>query len=823
MQTLWQDLRYGARMLLKKPGFTLIAVVSIALGIAANTAVFTVVNAMLFKPMPVAEPERLVALYTLEPNSSFPRSFSFPDYKDYRDHNDVFSDLFVHYQVSLSLKNRDDKAELISGELVTGNYFTGLGVAPATGRLFAPDDDRVPGGHPLAVLNHSFWQRRFGADPNIVGRVVRLNGHDFTVIGVARQGFSGTRFLGYIPDLWLPFSMHAQVVRGSEDWQTARGNAQFNVNGRLKPGVTIEQATAAMNLRARQLALTFPQTNANISVGMVPAGAKTQPAITMMGFLPVAAGLLMGIVGLVLLVACANVANLLLARASARQREIAMRLALGASRFRLVRQLLTESVLLALAGGALGLLLAQWLTSLLPATAPKLDFATVDFNHDLSLDRRVLGFTLAVSLVTGLVFGLLPALQASKSDLVSTLKGDAPVTTGRRRVHLRDLLVVAQVALSLMLLVGAGLFVKSMFYAQEMNPGFESKQILLANVNVGLQGYDETKGREFYRRVIERIKALPGVEAASLGNWLPLGPDYNGATVNVEGYAPKYANERIEIGYTLAGPEYFETMKTPIVEGRGFTATDDENTPRVVVVNETMARRFWPDQNPIGKRLRLGDAAEPVYEVVGVARDGKYFLLGEAATPFMFLPLRQNYSGEATLIARTLAQPESLAAAIRQEVAALDNELPVSGVKTMPEYLDRLLSAPKSVAGLVGAFGLVALLLAAVGLYGVMSYAVAQRTREIGLRMALGSPAAIVFRLILKQGMRLTLTGVGIGLVAAFGLTRLLRSLLYGVSVTDPATFVVVTTSLLVVALLACWIPARRATKVDPMIALRCE
>jgi putative ABC transport system permease protein len=517
------------------------------------------------------------------------------------------------------------------------------------------------------------------------------------------------------------------------------------------------------------------------------------------------------------------VANLLLARASARRREIAVRLALGASRFRLVRQLLTESVLLALAGGGLGLLLAQWLTSLLPATAPKLDFATVDFNHDLSLDRRVLGFTLAVSLLTGLIFGLLPALQAARSDLVSTLKGEAPVTTGQRRFHLRDLLVGAQVALSLMLLVGAGLFVKSMFYAQELNPGFEAKQILLANVNVGLHGYDETKGRNFYQRVIERIKTLPGVEAASLGNWLPLGPDNNGAIVNVEGYVPRYANERISIGYTLAGPEYFETMKTPLVQGRGFTATDDEKAPRVVVVNETMARRFWPDQNPIGKRLRLGDAAEPVYEVVGVARDGKYYLLGEGATAFMFLPLRQNYSGGATLIARTSAPPESLAAAIRQEVAALDGELPISGVKTMPEYLDRLLSAPKSVAGLVGAFGLVALLLAAVGLYGVMSYAVAQRTREIGIRMALGSPAAIVFGLILKQGLRLALSGVAIGLVAAFGLTRLLRSLLYGVSVTNPATFVRVTTSLLVVALLAALVPARRATKVDPMVALRTE
>jgi len=823
MQTLWQDLRYGARMLVKNPGFTLIAVLSLAVGIAANTSVFTLVNAMLFKPMPVAEPERLVALYTREPNDSLPSAFSFADYRDYRAHNDVFSDLFVHYGVPLSLKNRDDKAELIWGELVTGNYFTGLGVMAAQGRLFAPEDDRVPGGHPLAVLNHSFWQRRFGGEPNIVGRVVRLNGHDYTIIGVARQGFSGTRLLGYVPDVWLPFAMHAQAARGSEDWRTRRGNAQFNVNGRLKPGVSIAQATAAMNVYARQLAAAWPQTNANQSVGMVPAGNKTQPGIALTGFVPLAAGLLMGLVSLVLLVACANVANLLLARVSARRREIAVRLALGASRWRLVRQLLTESVLLGLAGGGVGLLLAQWLTSLLPTTAPKLDFSTVDFAYDFSLDGRVLGFTLAASLLTGLFFGLLPALQASRSDLVSALKGAAPVTRGRRRFHLRDVLVVTQVALSLMLLIGAGLFVKSMFYAQEMNPGFESQRMLLANVNVELHGYNETKGREFYRRVIERIKTLPGVEAASLGNWLPLGPDNNGTTVNVEGYVPQYANERISIGYTVAGVDFFETMKTPIVQGRGFTVMDDEKAPRVVVVNETMARRFWPQQNPIGKRMRLGDAAGPVHEVVGVARDGKYYLLGEAPTEFMFLPLPQHYSGEATLIARTAVAPENVAASIRQEVAALDAELPVSGVKTMPEYLDRLLSLPKSVAGLVGIFGLIALWLAAIGLYGVMSYAVTQRTREIGIRMALGSSAKTVFGLMLKQGLRLTLIGVAIGLASAFGLTRLLRSLLYGVSTTDPLTFAGIAVLLTLVALVACWLPARRATKVDPMIALRCE
>jgi predicted permease len=556
---------------------------------------------------------------------------------------------------------------------------------------------------------------------------------------------------------------------------------------------------------------------------MVPAGNKTQPAIALMGYMPVVAGLLMGIVGLVLLVACANVANLLLARASARRREIAVRLAIGARRWRLIRQLLTESLLLSLAGGVLGMLLAQWFTSLFQTTAPKLDFATVDVSYDLGLDHRILSFTLLISVLTGLVFGLLPALQASKTDLVSALKGGEAQTPAGRRFNPRNLLVVAQVALSLMLLVGAGLFVKSMFNAQELDPGFEAKRIMLANVNVELHGYDEARGRDFYKRVVERIAALPGVEAASLGNWLPLGPDNNGSIVNVEGYMPRYANERISVGYSVVGHDYFQTMKTPIAQGRGFTEHEDEKAPRVVVVNETMARRFWPNQNPIGRRLRLGDAAGPFYEVVGVARDGKYYLLGEGPTDFMFLPLRQNYVGEITLIARTSVQPESLAAAIRQEVAGLDIELPVYGVKTMPEYLDRLLSMPKSVAGLVGVFGLIALLMAAVGLYGVVSYAVARRTREIGIRMALGAQSTAVFRLVVRHGMRLALTGVAIGLIAALGLTRLLKSLLYGVSATDASTFALTALSLSVVALLAALVPARRAAKVDPMIALRCD
>jgi predicted permease len=824
MLTLWQDFRFAVRTFFKTPGFTLIAVLSIALGIASNTSVFTFVNAVLFKPMPVPQPDRLVALYTTEPNSKFPGGFSYQDYKYYRDNNRVFSDLFIHYGTPISMRNATDKAELIWGELVTGNYFTGLGVQPAAGRTLSPDDDRNPGGHPVAVLSHEFWQRRFAGDPGVIGKIVRLNGHDYTVVGVARAGFSGTRFLGFIPDVWMPLMMHAQVVRGSENWLEQRGTQSFNVNGRMKHGVSIDQATAEMNVLARQLAQTYRQTNANLGVGMVAAGNKTQPGITLMGVVPLITGSMMGLVGLVLLIACANVANLLLARASTRRREIAIRLAMGASRWRLIRQLLTESVLLSLVGGALGLLLAQWFNILAPMANPDLDFATIDFSYDLSPDRRVLGFTLLASLVTGIIFGLLPALQASKPDLVPTLKGEtSPAGSGWRRFGLRNLLVVAQVTLSLMLLVSAGLFVKSMRHAEELDPGFESKRILLASVDVGIHGYDPQKGHRFFKQIVERVKALPGVEAASMAGPLPLDADSKGDNVVVEGYVPRYENERIGVMYSIVGYDYFSAMNTPIVAGRGFTERDDEKAPRVVIINETMARRFWPNQSPLGRRIQLGNAQSPYIEIVGVAKDGKYNFLGEPPTEYMFLPHRQNYDGKMTLIARTGGDPESLAAAIRQEVANLDSELPVFGIKTMPEFLDRLLSGPKSIAGMVGIFGLIALAMAAFGLYGVMSYVVSQRTREIGIHLALGAQTGSVLRLVMRQGMTLAMIGITTGLVAAFALTRLLSSMLYGVSPTDPLTFAGVTLSLVLAALLACWIPARRAAKVDPMIALRCE
>jgi predicted permease len=825
MQTLWQDLRYGTRMMMKAPGFTIVAVLSIALGIAVNTSVFTIVNGMLLKPMPVRNPERLVALYTTEPNSIYPSSFSYPDYLDYRDHNQVFKELFIHYTTQLSMAGRDGLAEMVAGEMVTGNYFTGLGLDAALGRMLAPEDDLKPGAHPVAVLSHSFWQRRLGGDLNVVGQTIKLNGHDFTIIGVAKKGFSGTRQFGWIPDVYLPLMMYAQAIPGTtEQFLASRGGQSFNVNGRLKDGVTIEQARAAMSAMAKQLADTYPQTNENLQVGMVPAGTKTQPAVALMGYVTMAFGLMMGLVGLVLLVACANVANLLLARAAARRREIAVRLALGAGRFRLIRQLLTESVLLSLVGGALGLLLALWFNSLFRFAAPKLDFETMDFDYDLSLDHRILGFTLLVSVLTGILFGLAPALQASRTDLVTTLKAESALApAGLRRLSLRNLLVISQVALALVLLISAGLFIKSMQNAQTMNPGFRMNHLLMASVNVDLHGYNEARGRNFYKQLGERLKSLPNVEHASFAGPLPLDQYEYGTNVTIEGRVPKTENERLSVMYSIVGHDYFETMNTALMQGRAFTEHDNEKAPRVVIINETMARRYWPDQNPLGKRLRIGNQRNPWLEVIGVAQDGKYISFGEPPTDYLFVPIWQNYVGQMTLLVHTTGTPENLAASIRQEVKALDEQLPVYGVRTAPQYLDRLLSLPKSIAAMVSIFGLLALALAAVGLYGVMSFAVAQRTREIGIRMALGAKAGDVLRLVLRQGLILIFVGVGLGLAGALTLTRVMQSLLYDVSATDPLTFSSIAVVLAVVALLACYLPARRAAKVDPMVALRYE
>lgn len=822
MKTLLADLRYCIRTLARTPGFTAIALLSIALGIGANAAIFSLVNAVLFKPLPVERPDQLAALYVIEPSSTFPDSFSYPDYVDYRDRNESFSDLVGHYGVTLNIASAGQQPELVWGELVTGNYFTGLGVRPAAGRLLTEQDDLHPGAHPVAVLSYNFWQRHFNSDPQIAGKIIRLNGHDFTIAGVANFGFSGTRFLGFMPDIWMPVTMHGQILRENRDRLDQRGWRWMNVNGRMKEGVSLKQAGAEMNLIAGQLAAAYPRTNSDVSIKIASGAHKTQPLPGGDNILTFLAAMMMGVVGLVLLIVCANVANLLLAKATARRREIAIRLAMGASRWRLVRQLLTESIALSIAGGALGLVAASWLIELLATSGPDLDFSTINPDYDLSIDHRVFLFAFGLSVITGIIFGLLPALQASKPDLVPALKGE-PHTSGARRFRLRNALVVAQVALSMVLLISAGLFVRSLQNANQMNPGFDTNDILIGSVHLGAQGYTEKQGREFYKRLLERAETIPGVESASLAVTLPLDDGTEGARIFVEGYVPRSETEKNSALYTAAGPKYFETMGTEIVEGRAFNEYDDEKSPRVVVINETMARLYWPDQNPIGKRIQLGNQNSPFLEVIGVARDGKYLTLGEARMSYMFLPLWQNYDNRVRILLRSKADTASLAAGLRREVRALDQTLALYGVKTIQQFLQRSLWGADAAAALVGSLGMFALLLAAVGLYGVMSYSVARRTREIGIRMALGAERSDLLRMIIGQGLRLAMTGVGLGLMGAFALTRAIESLLHGVSASDPTTYLVVVLLLTGVASLACFIPARRAMKVDPITALRYE
>ncbi len=829
MRTLWQDLRYGARMLLKNRGLTFVAVLSLALGIGANTSIFSLINAVMFKPLPVRNPEQLVALYTTEAQGDFSNAFSYPDYVDYRDHNEVFTALVGHAGIPLSLSSSDAKSdggsqpELIWGEAVTGNYFSGLGVETARGRTFTLEEDDAPGTHPVAVLNYNFWQRRFGADASVIGKTLTLNGHDFTVVGVAGKNFTGTKFLGFTPDVWVPLMMYGQLVPESSDRLAQRGSHWLELRGRLKPGVSMEQARAAMNVVARQLHQAYPKTDGDETMHVISGKTKVEPFLVEKNLLPIASGLLMSLVGIVLLIACANVANLLLARASVRRREIAIRLALGASRARLIRQLLTESLLLSVLGGALGLLLALWFTDLIVAGSPTLDFPV---DYGVQLDVRVLGFAILLSLFTGIIFGLAPALQASRPELVTALKNEASASGKHSRgVSLRSVLVIAQVALSLVLLVSAGLFIKSTRNAQRVETGFDVQHLLLMSVDVGLQGYDEAKARAFYKRVIERVENVPGVRHASFAFPLPLDAYGDGRGVLVEGQMLKGDERPPTVSMSIAGPEFLETLGTQLVQGRDFNARDKEDAPRVVIINETMAHRFFGSSAPnaLGKRLSVSGPAGPYLEVIGVAADGKYGTLGEDPQPYLFLPLLQHYASRITLVARTEGSPQALIDPVRREIHALDANLPVFGVKTGVQFMQRLQSASQGIATLTGIFGLLALLLAMIGIYGVMAYMVAQRTHEIGIRIALGAQSSDVLKLVVGHGLWLVLIGVGLGLIGALAATRVMASLLYGVSATDPLIFASVALLLTIIALVACYVPARRATKVDPMIALRHE
>ena len=812
MQTLIQDLRYGVRQLLKRPGFTLLAIISMALGIGANTAIFSLVDTAAFRPLPVRNASELQELYGTLNNGADYTLQSYLNYKDYRDRNQVFSGL-IAYRIVVASLSHNGTNERLWGMTASGNYFDVLGVPLQLGRGFLPEEDQTPKSHPVVILSYGCWQKRFGADPGIVGRTVSLNNVAFTVIGVARKGFAGTE-VAYAPEFWAPLMMSAVIEPGSNYLEQRVDNNLF-VIGRLKPGVTKAQAEAALKILTDEMGKEYPKENAGRGIELIPPGLFI-PSIRNAVF--ALATVLAAIGALVLLLACVNLANLLLARATERRKEIAIRLAVGASRARLIRQLLTESVMLSLLGGAAGVSLAAWITHLVRTVKLPTDVALM---FDLRTDWRVLSFTLVLSLITGLVFSLIPALQSSKPELVPALKDESSLA-GFRRSRLRNTLVVIQVALSLVLLICAGLIVRSLQEAQRMQPGFNPQNAVALSFDMGLQGYDDAKKLAFQKQVLERVRSLPGIESAAITDNIPLSLNYSSTSIYVEGQPPTPMSQLPLAIPMSVTPNYFRTMGMSL-RGRDFMEQEDKKENRVAIVNETFARKFFPGQEAIGKRFNFGGSENPFWEIIGVCGDGKYNTLGEEPQPAVFRPQLRDCSPSVSLVARTRGDTGTALVALQREMRSLDPTLPLFEVKTLTEHMKIPLFPARIAAGALGSFGVLALVLAAVGIYGVMSYVVAGRTREIGLRMALGARGGNVRNLILRQGMMLALIGSMIGLAIAFGATRLLKTVLYGVSAIDPTTFIGVTFLLGAVALFACWIPALRASRVDPMVALRAE
>jgi len=820
MNNLLKDLRYAIRMLIKTPGVTLVAVITLALGIGANTAIFSSVSAFTSRPLPVPKPDQLIRPVEIAEDRGTADNFSYPDFVDYRNQSTVFSGLCAEDMVQVAIDTQEQN-DVIWGQIVSGNFFDMLQIKPVMGRAFAPDEDGAPGAHPVVVLGHSLWQRRFASDPNIVGKTLRLNNRQFQVIGVAPESFKGTKF-GLSMDFWAPMAMVGELS-GSADLLTSRDSHWLTILGRLKPGVGVSQASAEMNaisLRLNQAYIDERSNNTQAKVVTEIDGRWGEAATV----IKTGGMLAMAIVALVLLIACANVANLLLARAAARRKEIGIRLALGASRARLIRQLLTESLLLSLIGGGLGLLLANWMTDLMQGFIPVLQYNVVeDF---FALDSRALMFTLVISVATGIVFGLAPAWNSSNPDVVPVLKGGSGIVEkGRtRRVTLRSSLVVAQVALSLVVPLCAGLFIKSFRKAQQMDPGFDTKNAVLMTLNPPLVGYDNDRTRNFYQQITERARSIPGVEAVALTRLMPLGDSSNSnGPILKEGETLARGSAGRDITTNVISPDYFKAMQIPLMEGRDFDDRDREKTQRVVIVNQRMAQVLWPSESAVGKRIFIGADSHDPLEVVGVVKTGKYRTLAEDPRMFFYYPLSQRRPGIMTMVMRTNGDPRNFVGALRHEVQQLDRAVPMSAVKTMEQHMTWPLWGPSLAATLALAFGVIALLLSSIGLYSVMAYVVSQRTKEVGIRMALGASRHDVLKMITSQGMRLAIVGAGLGLVLALLLAKVMSSLLIGVSGYDITTFVIVAVVLSVVAFVASYLPARRATKVNPLIALRYE
>jgi predicted permease len=814
MNSFWQDVRYSLRMIAKAPGYAAIAVLTLALGIGANTTIFSWINSTLLNPIPgLASPNEVVAL-SLGRGTDNPFPFTYPDFEAMRDGQQSFVGITAANIAPMSLTGKG-KPERVWGMVTSANYFDLLGVRPILGRGFLPEEETKPGGAPVAVISYRLWQTHFGANPDVVGQTLEINQHPYTIVGVTPAVFQGSQ-TGLRSEIWIPIMMEEQLLPQGDlihdhhyFWLTALG--------RLKPGVRPEQAQEEMTLRLKREAKNYPEEHkGHDSVSVYPLWRNPFGANQ---FLSTLLPMLMTIAGLVLLLACANVANLMLVRSVARRREIAIRLSLGANRWRLVRQLLVESLVLAFAGGLVAFALTFWTAGTFMKFVPKTDFP---ISLGMRVDHTVLLATIVISVLTGVIFGILPALRASGEAPIAVLKEDTgSASGGMRKARLASALVVAQISLSLLLLICAGLFIRSFMSAQQINPGFNAHNVLIATYDLFTGGYSEAIGVEFDRQLVTKLEAQPGIQSVALSSRVPLGFGGGSTAVNPEGYVSQ-ANESMETQVAIVTPNYFQTLQIPLVKGRDFTPQDTKSSQRVVIVSETFVNRYWPNQEALGKQLN-SDLTHEWFTVVGVARDSKVNGLNEKPTPFLYLPQYQVYRATMVVLARTNGDPLAAGKTVEKTIHELNADLVVFDITTL-DLREQIASFGQRVAGtFVGAFGLLALVLAAVGIYGVTSYTTRQRTHEIGIRMTLGASKRDVLRLVLGHGLRLTLIGVVLGLAASFALTRFLTSLLLGVTSTDALTFSSVAILLCAVALFACFIPARRAMRVDPMVALRYE
>ncbi|MFZ0415145.1 MAG: ABC transporter permease [Candidatus Acidiferrales bacterium] len=819
MTTLIQDMKFALRVLGKAPGFALIAILTLALGIGANTAIFSVVDSFLLRPLPVKDPGQITVLARQQKNEILSQYLSYPEYQDLLQQGSrAFSDMLA-YRIGLDGLSVNGHADHILTSFVTGNFFTMLGVKPFLGRLILPSEGKTVGADPVIVLGYDYWRTHFGSDPSVVGRNVQIDGHAFTVVGVVPESFHG---LNSIVDMqaYMPVGMATIEAGFPNNFMSDRNERSFIVFGRLKPGASLEQAQTALSVIARRLADEHPQDEKDLTLNVVPE-LLARPAVLPNNPIVAVSALFLALAAMVLLLACFNVANLLLVRATVRQREMAIRAALGGTRTRLIRQLLTESLILALLGGGAGIVIGSWGSAMI---------GSINFHMDLPIllnfgfDWRVFTFAFAAAALTGIIVGIVPALRAARSDLNEVLhEGGRSVAGAHQKV--RSVLVVAEIAGSLILLIVAGLFTRSLQEAQKLNLGFDPRSVLNLTMDPNEVGYSDAQGKEFYKQLLDRARALPGVESASLAFSVPMGATFTSKTINVPGYTPPPGQPAPTVSNNIVSTEYFATMRMPLERGRTFTDADNEKSQRVAIVNETMAKRFWPHEDVLGMTFTAADDPGVTFHIVGVVKNARYTSIFAKDEPYLYVPLIQNYVSVETLQIRTAGQPGSIAAEAQKEIESLAPALPVFDVQTMDEALGsgQGFLVFRLGAALAATLGLLGLALVLVGVYGVVSYAASQKTHEIGIRMALGAQPAQICKMIFQQGIFLVVCGLGVGLLGALAASRVVGNFLVGVSAVDPMTWGGVAVLLAAVTLAACYIPARRAMKVDPMVALRYE